>query len=64
VAPAATQRSSHHLNNGLERDHQHLEGRVRLMRHLKPLARAHTFRRGQAGGKQSGGLERPEANGG
>jgi transposase-like protein len=41
-------RSSHYLNNGLERDHQHLKGRVRPMRHFKQLARADTFCRGHA----------------
>jgi transposase-like protein len=48
VAPAAEHRSSHYLNNGLERDHQHLKGRTRPMRHFKRLARANTFCRGHA----------------
>ena len=46
--PGVEHRSSHYLNNGLERDHQHLKGRVRPMRHFKRLARANTFCRGHA----------------
>jgi len=46
VLPDAEHRSSHYLNNGLERDHQHLKGRARPMRHFKRLARANTFCRG------------------
>jgi transposase, IS6 family len=48
VVPAAEHRSSHYLNNGLERDHQHLKGRTRPMRHFKQLARANTFCQGHA----------------
>ncbi len=46
--PGAEHRSSKYLNNGLERDHQHLKGRVRPMRHFKRLATAETFCRGHA----------------
>jgi transposase, IS6 family len=46
--PMAEHRGSKHLNNGLERDHQHLKGRVRPMRHFKRLATAETFCRGHA----------------
>jgi transposase-like protein len=48
VLPEVEHRSSHYLNNGLERDHQHLKGRTRPMRHFKQLARADTFCRGHA----------------
>ena len=48
VVPVAEHRSSHYLNNGLERDHQHLKGRVRPMRYFKQLSRANTFCRGHA----------------
>lgn len=49
VLPTAEHRSSHSLNNGLERDqHQHLNGRTRPMRHFKRLARANTFCQGHA----------------
>src|ERR687884_476492 len=48
AVPAVEHRSSHHLNNGLERDHQHLKGRTRPMRHFKCLARANTFCQGHA----------------
>jgi transposase, IS6 family len=48
VLPNVEHRSSHYLNNGLERDHQHLKGRVRPMRHFKQLTRANTFCRGHA----------------
>jgi len=48
VLPGVEHRSSHYLNNGLERDHQHLKGRMRPMRHFKRLARANTFCRGHA----------------
>jgi len=48
VLPGAEHRSSHYLNNGLERDHQHLKGRARPMRHFKRLARANTFCQGHA----------------
>jgi hypothetical protein len=48
VLPTAEHRNSKYLNNGLERDHQHLKGRVRPMRHFKRLATAETFCRGHA----------------
>ncbi|MBV9359055.1 MAG: DDE-type integrase/transposase/recombinase [Chloroflexi bacterium] len=48
VLPNAEHRSSHHLNNDLERDHQHLKGRTRPMRHFKRLTRANTFCQGCA----------------
>ena len=48
VLPDAEHRSSHYLNNGLERDHQHLKGPTRPMRHFKRLARANTVCRGHA----------------
>ncbi len=48
VLPNVEHRSSHYLNNRLERDHQHLKGRTRPMRHFKRLARANTFCRGHA----------------
>jgi IS6 family transposase len=46
VLPLAEQRSSKYLNNGLERDHQHLKGRVRPMRRFKATANGSTFCRG------------------
>jgi transposase-like protein len=48
VLPNVEHRSSHYLNNGLERDHQHLKGRTGPMRHFKQLSRADTFCRGHA----------------
>jgi transposase, IS6 family len=48
VLPGAEHRSSHYLNNGLERDHQHVKGRARPMRRFQRLARANTFCRGHA----------------
>jgi len=48
VLPSAEHRSSKYLNNGLERDHQHLKGRARPMRHFKRLPTAETFCRGHA----------------
>ena len=48
MLPKVEHRSSHYLNNGMERDHQHLKGRVRPMRHFKQLSRADTFCRGHA----------------
>ena len=48
VLPGVEHRSSHYLNNGLERDHQHLKARARPMRHFKRLARANTVCRGHA----------------
>ncbi len=46
VLPLAEHRSSKYLNNGLERDHQHLKGRVRSMRRFKTTASASNFCRG------------------
>jgi transposase-like protein len=46
--PAAEHRCSKYLNNGLERDHQFLKGRVRLMRRFKTSRTASTFCRGHA----------------
>ncbi len=40
VLPAAEHRSSHNMNNALERDHQHLKGRARPMRRFKQTATA------------------------
>jgi transposase, IS6 family len=48
VFPAAEHRCSKYLNNGLERDHQFLKGRVRPMRRFKTTATAHRFCRGHA----------------
>lgn len=48
VLPEAEHRSSKYLNNGLERDHQPLKGRVRPMRHLKTAGGAATFCHGHA----------------
>jgi IS6 family transposase len=48
VLPAAQHRSSKYLNNGLERDHQHLKGRVRPMRRFKTASNASSFCRGHA----------------
>jgi transposase-like protein len=39
-------RTSKYLNNGLERDHQHLKGRMRPMRRFKTMASASNFCRG------------------
>ncbi len=46
VLPLAQHRTSKYLNNGLERDHQHLKGRVRPMRRFKTVGGAHIFCRG------------------
>ena len=46
VLPHAEHRSSKYLNNGLERDHHHLNGRLRSMRSFKTFGGARTFRRG------------------
>lgn len=46
VLPLTEHRSSKYLNNGLERDHQHLKGRVRPMRRFKVPASASSFCRG------------------
>ena len=48
LVPAAEHRCSKYLNNGLERDHQFLKGRVRPMRRFKTTATASTFCRGHA----------------
>jgi IS6 family transposase len=48
LVPAAEHRCSKYLNNGLERDHQFLKGRVRPMRRFKATATASTFCRGHA----------------
>ena len=48
VLPAVEHRTSKYLNNGLERDHQHLKGRVRPMRWFKMLDGASNFCRGHA----------------
>ena len=48
VLPGAEHRSSKYLNNGLERDHQFLKGRVRPMRRFKATATASLFCRGHA----------------
>ncbi len=46
MLPVAEHRSSKYLNNGLERDHQQLNGRVRPMRRFKTMGGAHTCCRG------------------
>jgi transposase-like protein len=43
VLPTVEHRSSKYLNNGLERDHHHLKGRVRPMRSFKTVAGASNF---------------------
>jgi transposase-like protein len=48
LLPTAEHRCSMYLNNGLERDHQFLKGRVRPMRRFKTPATASTFCRGHA----------------
>src|SRR3712207_3755796 len=48
VLPEAEHRSSKYLNNGLERDHQHLKGRVRPMRCFKTVGGADPCCRGHA----------------
>src|SRR5918997_4713176 len=48
LLPGAEHRSSKYLNNGLERDHQFLKGRVRPMRRFKATDTAGTFCRGHA----------------
>src|SRR3712207_9135942 len=42
VLPNAEHRTSKYLNNGLERDHQHLKGRLRPMRWFKTRSEEHT----------------------
>ncbi len=48
VLPTVEHRTSKYLNNGLERDHQHLKGRVRPMRWCKMVDGASNFCRGHA----------------
>ena len=48
LLPAAEHRCSKYLNNGLERDHQFLKGRVRPMRRFKRRGTASMFCRGHA----------------
>jgi transposase-like protein len=48
VVPLTQHRRSKHLNNPLERDHQHLKGRVRSMRRFKNVGAASNFCRGHA----------------
>ncbi len=48
VLPHVEHRRSKYLNNGLERDHQLLKGRVRPRRRFKATATANTFCRGHA----------------
>ncbi len=48
VLPKVEQRTSKYLNNGLERDHQHLKGRVRPMRRFKTTEGASNFCQGHA----------------
>jgi transposase-like protein len=46
VLPNVEHRTSKYLNNRLERDHQHLKGRVRSMRSFKTVDAASNFCRG------------------
>jgi transposase-like protein len=46
VLPGTQHRCSKYLNNGLERDHQHLKGRIRSMRRFKVTPNASIFCRG------------------
>jgi transposase, IS6 family len=48
LLPAAEQRTSKYLNNGLERDHGHRKQRLCPMRSFKRLTSADGFTRGQA----------------
>jgi transposase-like protein len=48
VLPATEHRCSKYLNNGIERDHQHLKQRLRPMRGFKRLHSADTVTRGHA----------------
>ncbi len=48
VLPLAEQRSSKYRNNGLQRDHQHLKGRIRPMRRFKTTGGASNFCGGHA----------------
>jgi len=46
LLPNAEHRTSKYLNNGRERDHHHLKGRIRPMRRFKTTASASNFCRG------------------
>ena len=48
LLPDVEHRTSKYLNNWLERDHQHLKGRIRPMRRFKQAASASNFCRGHA----------------
>ena len=48
ILPRVRHRTSKYLNNPIERDHQHLKGRVRSMRRFKLVASAGSFCRGHA----------------
>lgn len=48
VLPAVEHRSSQYLNNRLERDHQHLKGRIRPTRRFKSSTSAASFCQGHA----------------
>jgi transposase-like protein len=48
ILPNVEHRTSKYLNNGLERDHQHLKGRIRPMRRFKTTGGASNFCRGHA----------------
>ena len=48
LLPNVEHRTSKYLNNGLERDHQHLKGRIRPMRRFKTTGGARNFCRGHA----------------
>lgn len=48
VLPEVEHRTSKYLNNALERDHQHLKGRIRPMRKFKSVGSARNFSRGHA----------------
>ena len=48
VLPQVEHRSSKYLHNGLERDHQQLKGRIRLMRWFKTTGGASNFCQGHA----------------
>ena len=48
LLPLVQHRSSKYLNNSVERDHQHLKGRLRSMRRLKSFVSASDFCRGHA----------------
>jgi transposase-like protein len=48
MVPEAEHRSSKYLNNGQERDHQPLKGRIWPMRSFKSVGGADNFSRGHA----------------